>query len=172
MKISRIINAELVNTVGNLLSRICGKRVNGGQIIPALNVESLKQYDGCIKLIDKLHQLSDRCETHYDACNFYLAVDEIIATVHATNGILQETTFWALAKDPADADTLNAILSLAFESLRICAILLQPVIPNMTERILTTLNVEQRTWDDAKLRFEDNARDLHWENQILMAPIK
>lgn len=172
VKISRIINAELVNTLGNLLSRICGKRVNGDQVIPALDIEPLKQYDGCLKLIEKLHHLSDLCETHYDTCNFYMAVDEILATLHATNGILQETTFWTLAKDPTDARTLNAILALAFESLRICSILLQPIIPNMAERILTTLNVEQRTWDDAKLRYEDTTRDLYWANQILMAPIK
>lgn len=136
-------------------------------------MDELKQLDSCLKLVEKLQRLPDTCAVHYDACHFYLAVDEIIATLHATNAILQETEFWNLAKDEASADKLNAILALAFESLRVCTTILQPIIPNMAERVLNTLNVNERTWDDAAaLHFEPNARKLNWTNNLLMNRIK
>lgn len=135
-------------------------------------MDELNQFDSCLKLISKLQQLPDVCAVHYDACNFYLAVDEIIATLHSTNAILQETQFWALAKDEASAETLNAILALVFESLRVCTTLLQPIIPNMAERVLNTLNVEDRCWDDAMLHFQPNDRHLNWTNNLLMNRIK
>lgn len=135
-------------------------------------MDELQQYDSCSKLLERIDGLSDVCAVHMDVCNFYLAVDEIIKTLHSTNGMLQDTEFWLLAKNPADVDRLNAVLALAFESLRICMTLLQPIIPNMADRVLSTLNVDHRRWDDAKPCIEASQRNLNWTNKILMDRIK
>lgn len=163
-----------MNTLGNLLSRVCAKAVNSQQIIPALTKQQLNDYDSCLRLVEKLYQLPAKCEKHFDANNFYLAIDEVIFTLHMTNSMLQETNFWSFAKDPTMNDKLNAVLALVFESLRICGIILQPVIPNMCERILSTLNVEERSWEDAQLNFDaDHAeRRLNWNSNKLMDRIK
>lgn len=163
-----------MNTLGNLLSRVCAKAVNSQQIIPALDKQHLNDYDSCLRLVEKLYQLPATCETHFDSNNFYLAIDEIVSTLHMTNGMLQETNFWSFAKDPAMNNQLNAILALVFESLRICAIILQPVIPNMSERILNTLNVQERSWDDAQFSFDIDhmERSLNSDSNKLMERIK
>lgn len=125
--------------------------------------------------MEKLQNLREVCETHFDSYNFYLGIDEIVATLHMTNGMVQELQPWQLAKLPEAADELNAVLSLVFESLRINAILLQPVVPEMATRILDKINIDmnQRSWNDAELRFgcEQSERSLNGETSILMQRI-
>lgn len=178
VKATRIINAELVNTLGNLLSRVCAKAINRHQIVPSPNengLSQLKKFECTEKLLEKLQNLREVCETHFDSYNFYLGIDEIVATLHMTNGMVQELQPWQLAKLPEAADELNAVLSLVFESLRINAILLQPVVPEMATRILDKINIDmnQRSWNDAELRFgcEQSERSLNGETSILMQRI-
>lgn len=171
-QITQVINADLVNTLGNLLSRVCSQTVNKSQIVPVLNMDALQAHDSCAQLLDKLNQLADVCAAHMDVCNFYKAIDPIILALKSTNGMLQDTKFWLLTNSPADADRLNAIFALTFESLRVCTTLLQPIIPNMADRVLSTINVEHRTWDDAKPRIESSQRSLNWTNKTLMERIK
>lgn len=172
LQVTQVINADLVNTLGNLLSRVCGQTVNKGQIVPVVNMDALQAHDSCAQLLAKLDQLADVCAAHMDVSNFYKAIDSIIGTLQSTNAMLHDTEFWTLANSPADADRLNAILALAFESLRVCTTLLQPIIPIMADRVLSTINVEHRRWNDAKPRIESSARSLNWTNNVLMERIK
>ncbi len=51
----RILNAELADTMGNLLSRACAKSVNKRQVFPGLDrseMEKLLQMDVVKKLVD------------------------------------------------------------------------------------------------------------------------
>lgn len=155
-KATRIINAELVNTLGNLLSRVCAPSINKRQVVPVCCLKQLKDLDHSLQLIKKLKKLPSIYEEHFEAFNFYMAVDEIIATLHLTNNFVQETQPWVLCKDPTMDAKLEAILALTFESLRIIGILLQPIVPIMAQKMLDKLNVSanNRTWHDTEYQLD------------------
>ena len=56
--------------------------------------------------------------------------------VDATNAFIAASEPWALAKDPARAETLTQVLCDAAEALRIAAVLLLPVMPTTAAEIL------------------------------------
>lgn len=148
----------MVNTLGNLLGRVCALSVNKRQVVPVCNLKALKEFDQSLKLIKKLRKLPPIYAEHFDAFNFYKAIDEIIAAIHLTNSFVQETQPWVLAKDPAMNEKLEAVLALSFESLRIVGILLQPIVPIMAQKMLDKINVDpnNRTWQNTEYQLETN----------------
>ncbi len=56
--------------------------------------------------------------------------------VSATNEFVATTQPWALAKDPAQADALSAVLYDAAEAVRVAGVLLQPFMPASAAEIL------------------------------------
>ncbi len=67
------------------------------------------------------------------------------------NGLVEETAPWKLAKAPALAEKLDAVLYTLAESLRIIAILISPVLPRAAEGIFAQLNWEKPfSFDDVK----------------------
>ena len=158
VKATRIINAELVNTLGNLLSRVCARSINKRQVVPVCNLKELKEIDHSLHLIKKLKKLPPIYEEHFEAFNFYMAIDEIIATLHLTNNFVQGAQPWVLCKDPTMDAKLQAVLALTFESLRIVGILLQPIVPIMAQKILDRINVDvnNRSWNDTQYQLDAN----------------
>jgi methionyl-tRNA synthetase len=59
---------------------------------------------------------------------------------NAANALVEITAPWKLAKDPAQAERLEAVLYTLAESLRIIAILLSPVLPQAAQGIFDQLN--------------------------------
>src|SRR5205807_1966864 len=63
---------------------------------------------------------------------------------------------WALAKDPTQADRLNAVLYTLAESLRIIAILISPVLPKAAHGIFDQLNWKlDEAGKDSRFRLAD-----------------
>lgn len=160
------------------MSRVCAKAINKRQTVPSPSESGLKEitkFDCTTKLIERLQHLRGTCEKHFDSYNFYMAIDEVVATLHMTNGMVQEVQPWKIAKDPAAVDELNTVLALVFESLRINAIILQPIIPRLATRILDKIKVDlnERSWDDAELHFDSKQveRNLNDGHTILMQRI-
>jgi methionyl-tRNA synthetase len=58
----------------------------------------------------------------------------------ACNGVIEKSAPWKLAKDPAQAERLDAVLYTLAESLRIIAILISPVLPKAATGIFAQLN--------------------------------
>lgn len=162
--------------MGNLLSRICAPAINKRQVVPAGNPEELREYETSEKLIEKLKNLPSVYEEHFEAYNFYLAIDEIIAILHLTNALIQESQAWVLAKNPSMDRKLDAVLALAFESLRINGILLQPIVPMIAQHILDKINVsaDSRSWNEARYQLDVNPceRPLSSSSTKLMDRIK
>lgn len=94
----------------------------------------------------------DNCYEHYSEYNFYKAVDATVATLHATNLFFETLKPWELRK--SNPEKLNVVLHVTMEVLRICSIILCPIIPNISEQILNKLNVKMnnRTWDSLKVQ--------------------
>lgn len=63
VKAMRILNAELADTMGNLLSRVCAKSLNPRQIYPRLHTAQLRDImttDAAKHLLQSLQQLKGK----------------------------------------------------------------------------------------------------------------
>ncbi|XP_017464754.1 PREDICTED: methionine--tRNA ligase, mitochondrial isoform X1 [Rhagoletis zephyria] len=168
VKALRILNSELADTLGNLLSRACAKSLNPQQVYPrlhAVQVDDLLRMDAAKRLQDALQQIEARCAQHYADNNFYLVVDTVISTLHAANNFFETSRPWELKRPAAavttgnDVDAANTqnienferletIIAMTMDTLRICGIVLQPIVPQLCGKLLDKLAVpqEQRLW--------------------------
>lgn len=113
--------------------------------------------------MENLSELPDKCRDHYESYNFHLVVDTVLAALHAANNFFETNRPWELKnKDDESTKRLETIISIAMESLRISATILQPIIPDFTNRLLDRLNQpkEQRFWKDSKLYMRPISCDL------------
>lgn len=108
---------------------------------------------------------SDVCMGHYSNFNFYKAVDRVIATLHQANLFFESFKPWELKKEAAKSRELDVVLHLTLETLRVCGILLQPIIPNIACNLLNKINVprERRTFSDAKILSWDDTNFVRKE---------
>lgn len=99
----------------------------------------------------------------------------MIHLLHITNNFFETTTPWKLknSENPDDRAMLNAILTITMEVLRQTAIVMQPIIPVITERLLDKLNIpaSARTWGDTKLSFRTKDASLGDQDSILFRRI-
>lgn len=159
-KVRRILNAELADTLGNLLSRCTGTALNPQQVFPAFDPDAfglIYKEDVTRQLIENVSNLPEICQRHYGAYNFYKAVDAIIGTLHLANNFFESMRPWQLKKSPDTLRELHAVLHVTMETLRVAAILLQPVIPNLSGRLLNKINIAQEE------RLVAHARRQSWE---------
>ncbi len=171
-KMTNYLNSELANTLGNLLSRCTAKAFRkdplGNTKVDLEASCSGKAGD----LLQELRSLPWRVESHYTDFEYYLGVDLIMEVLRNTNGFIQEERPWELARE-GQHERLAVVLKVAYESLRICGILMQPITPTLSGRLLDTLRVEKRTWDDAKRTIVDqNLSCVSGERCVLFNRVK
>ncbi|XP_055698031.1 methionine--tRNA ligase, mitochondrial [Phlebotomus papatasi] len=156
VKVFRFLNAELADTLGNLLSRCCAKSLNPQQIWPEFDPEvfrELFEVDATKRLIELLEMLPQKSFSHFQEGSFHLVVDSVMSSLHAGNNFFETMKPWELKKgSEAQKKRLEGILCLTMEALRICAIILQPIIPKMTTQLLDKLfiNPGQRQWQNCE----------------------
>lgn len=87
-------------------------------------------------------------DNHYRDFNVYKALGAIMSQLRHTNAFVQKHEPWYLKDKPEEQPWLDTILHVAMETVRVSAILLQPVVPKMAADILERLNVpgEERDW--------------------------
>lgn len=131
-----ILNADLANDLGNLLNRTLGmvRKYCHGQA-PALTVKDLDK-NNTLKIIGV--ELSHRVSSAYDALQFNVACEEIFALIRASNKFIDENAPWSLFKQGKQAE-VEQILYAVLESIRVCAYLLSPIIPNLSSKIYQQL---------------------------------
>ncbi|CAH8623517.1 Methionine--tRNA ligase, mitochondrial [Schistosoma haematobium] len=138
----KMINTELVNWIGNLLSRITSESLNPEQSIIQINrkqVDDMFHDDNSdMEFFDNLDNISH----HFDKFWWYeaqphRAIEEVLRIIRQTNTFITRHSPWT------EKELLRKqfILSVVSESLRICALLLQPVIPNLSIRLLHRLGI-------------------------------
>ena len=73
-----------------------------------------------------------------------------------TNAFVQKHEPWRIKDIPEEQPWLDTILHVAMETVRVSAILLQPVVPKMAADLLERLNVsrEERYWGNLPHRTE------------------
>jgi methionyl-tRNA synthetase len=141
-------NVDLANNLGNLVSRVAAMadKYRGGRLTPAGDGGRLAGIAGAAL---------DRYRTAMDSFALHEGVASAFQIVDATNAFIADTSPWALAKDPANASRLDAVLYEAAEAVRVAAVLLQPVIPSSSAEILRRIGApatEPVRLDDARWR--------------------
>lgn len=161
-KIVRILNSELADTLGNLLSRCCAKTLNSKQIIPNQSINALQKLEHLEEyktMKDLLNELPDLCLKHYKDHNFYLVIDAVIAVLHCNNKFFEVTKPWELKKSTQneEIEKLDTIIFLTIDTLRKVGIILQPIIPTMSTCLLDKLNIskEDRNWNSLTKEMTD-----------------
>ena len=74
-------------------------------------------------------------------------------TIQRANKYIDENAPWTLAKDPANRARLATVMYNLLETIRICAVLLTPFIPDSAEKIFDQIGACPccRTWEKANV---------------------
>ncbi len=135
------INAELANTLGNLVNRTISmsNKYFDGVVTNAGEHQSVDDElrDVVVNTRLKVNQAMDKLRVAD-------AMTEIFNLFKRCNKYIDETMPWALAKDEEQKDRLNTVLYNLVESIAVGATLLEPFMPETSEKILKQLNTEKR----------------------------
>ena len=132
------INSDLANILGNLVNRtisMANKYFDGNVVNK--NVQDMIDND----LIDSINNLDNRIEQKMGTLEIGAAIDDIFDVLRKSNKCIDDTTPWTLAKDENSKERLETVIYNLLESIRVCAIHLQPFLPDTGKEILRQLNI-------------------------------
>jgi methionyl-tRNA synthetase len=137
------INADLANELGNLAQRslsMVAKNLDG--IVPAPGEFTIDDQE----LLDAADGLLERVRAHFDATAMHLALEAVWSVLGAANKYFSAQEPWVLRK--SDESRFRTVLYTTLETVRIAAVLSQPVMPESTAKLLDLLGVpqDQRTF--------------------------
>ena len=145
------INSDLANILGNLVNRtisMCQKYFNGIVYEPTTYTEL------DLELRDMVMSLPNKVKAKMDDLRVAEAIDEIFEVLRRCNKYIDETTPWILAKEQNE-ERLKTVLYTLLESIRSCAVMLQPFLPDTADEIFKQLNTENRYIDSINFKGMD-----------------
>ena len=144
------INMDLANDLGNLVSRTTAmvEKYFGGTL-PTERENS----DADDDLKQMASTLRDRYETEMEHFQFQNALEQVFKTIQRANKYIDENAPWTLAKDQGNRARLATVMYNLLETIRICAVLLTPFIPDSAEKIFDQIGACPccRTWEKANV---------------------
>ncbi len=138
------MNSELANTLGNLVNRTISmsNKFFGGAIT---NTGVCEAVDEDLKAVAT--STLAKVETKMEGLRVADAITEIFTLFKRCNKYIDETMPWALAKDETKKDRLSTVLYNLVEGIYIGATLLEPFMPETSQRILNQIQVQPRALD-------------------------
>ncbi len=141
-----IINNDLSNTIGNLLNRTSSMtRKWFNNKIP----KEITQTSNSHPIRSKAE---DTISTYLEAIpelNFQLAAQSILELATFSNIHLNEIAPWKLIKQPGNEENVALELYSVLEAIRIVGMLLNPLVPELSNRILSQLGeVNPKQWSN------------------------
>jgi methionyl-tRNA synthetase len=161
-------NADLASGLGNLLSRTVSmlhKYRDGlvpiGKIAEENYIHARRagiDPDGG-EIVSVLEHARDEFLRCFDNFEFSQALEAIWAVIARIDKMISDSKPWELIKDEKQAETLNAVLYRAAETLRWLAVLLYPVMPESSRKIYAQLGIcgNVATKDPAELKWAELA---------------
>ena len=144
------INMDLANDLGNLVSRTTAmvEKYFGGTL-PTERLDTNADDD----LKQMVSTLRDRYEAEMEHFQFQNALEQVFKTIQRANKYIDENAPWTLAKEPANRARLATVMYNLLETIRICAVLLTPFIPDSAEKIFDQIGACPccRTWEKANV---------------------
>lgn len=151
------VNFDLANDLGNLLNRTVAmiNKYDGGKI-PALK-GNVTEFDG------DLGQTAEDTITEYtelmDKMEFSDGLNAIWKLVARTNKYIDETQPWVLAKDEARKAELDSVMVHLAASLRVIAVLIQPIMTHAPKEIFEQLGLDTANMAIEELNYSDFPMD-------------
>ena len=158
-------NSQLANSLGNLLNRTLNMaaKYRSGKLQRPVRAKLAQALDAANPSAPL--DLSEVAARSVEAYREAMAAHQVQAALAAAgqittsaNQYVDLTAPWKLAKDPAQAERLDAVLYSLAESLRVIAILLSPVLPQAAHGIFDQLNWKmEQTGEDGRILLSDAA---------------
>ena len=133
------INSDLANNLGNLAQRslsMVAKNCGGAVPTHGEFTEADRQ------ILDQAAALYEPVRADFDEQAFHRALERIWTVLADTNAYFAEQEPWTLRKN-GELDRMNTVLYVTLEVVRQVALLLQPVMPDATAKLLTLLGVPE-----------------------------
>ncbi|MGB9179059.1 MAG: methionine--tRNA ligase [Pyrinomonadaceae bacterium] len=158
------VNSDLASGLGNLVSRTltmiaryCDNAIPSGQIDEDKYLQAKRAGvdPDPQSLASTIEHARDKFLAHFDTFAFSRALEEAWSIIARVDKMISDAKPWDLVKDEAQRQTLNAVLYRAAESLRWLAVLLHPVMPETTQKIMDQLgiSVDLSTLDPSQLEW-------------------
>jgi methionyl-tRNA synthetase len=144
-RFKEVLNADLANDLGNLLNRtLTMLRKYCNHTIPVVEIAASHP------LRSLATSLPETVAITYDQLNLSQAAGKTLSLIQASNRFLDSEAPWTLFKQGKQTE-VEACLYSVLESVRIASILLSPLIPNISLKILQQLGfaytqVDQLHW--------------------------
>jgi methionyl-tRNA synthetase len=129
-------NTDLANDLGNLVNRTISmsQRYRSGKLTPSAvadpDLATIRALASSV--IHRYHDSFSEFQVH-------AALEATWELVTRANGLVEQKAPWKLAKDPTQSELLDGLLYTLAETVRVLALLVSPVVPSASEKILEQL---------------------------------
>ena len=139
-------NSDLANTLGNLVNRTVAM-VN--KYFEGIVYASTDKQDVDEELINFAKDTLDTYITKMNEYKVSEAIETVMNLARRSNKYIDETMPWALAKEE-NKDRLKTVLYNLIETVRILGVLLAPIMPETSNKILDEINADARDLNSIK----------------------
>ena len=161
--------SDLGNDLGNLVSRALNMshRYCGGKVMPQSADEAEEK-----ALREAFEDIAEEVPALYENMQFHIALDKIFGFIRSINRYAEQRAPWKLAKsaDPADRARLETSLACMAEGLRLAAVMITPVMPNVSEKILSLLGLPKVERYGDLLRWGNSLEGAKLGQQAILFP--
>ncbi|KAG1683166.1 Methionine--tRNA ligase, mitochondrial [Nymphon striatum] len=139
------LNNELMGVTGNLVQRVTTLNLNKKREFPKChpNLFNAACGEDGQEIVRRVSVLPELVEKHFSEYEIYKAIQDIINCLRMINIFLQTQKPWTNKDNPSKESETETVLYTCMETIRICAILLQPIIPEISSKILWRLGIPE-----------------------------
>ncbi|VDL59905.1 unnamed protein product [Hymenolepis diminuta] len=134
------VNTELVNWLGNLLSRITSKKVTPTQNAPILDIMEAQDFMSDPVDADLRNLPSTVDSLWFDHLQPHHGVDAIMRVVRHANAFVDRHRPW----DTTTKSSSQTVVGVVLETLRLVGCLLTPLTPTLSNRLLNAIGLQER----------------------------